>query len=450
MKRAFKFMFAMVIAIVGIFAVSVKAAPSSLKMSRRDYFNPIGSMSISRKEASSGSTAYTVYCIDLQKKNAPAVGSAIDNKGELKPGYAYIMQNGYPHDSHSNMSANDRYAATQIAMWWYVDYLNGIENTITPRPEYKNSNGVSYDPLQNFKNGKYKDTNIYKMAVQLRDGAKKAGAYESPSIKINGTTSAMSLSSDRKYYQSNAIAVTAKNVSGNYTVGVSGAPSGTIVTDTKGNKKTSFSVGDKFVIKVPTAKFSNLSNNFTVNINAEGSTKKAYKYASSSSLQGLSALFPETKKVQDSVKLTFVATRLKITKTDMVTGEKLPGAKLEVKDSKGNVIASWITTDEDYYIDNLLPGKYTLTETAAPEGYQLNANTVEFEVKASGEIISVEMQNAPEESPEPAPEPVVTETVIVPDTASTASIIMYALGTAVIIVGSGLVIRNVRKQKASK
>ena len=447
MKRLFKLMFATVIAFVGIFAVSVKAAPSSLKMSRRDFFNPIGGMNISRKEAQDGSTTYTVYCIDLQKKDAPAIGSTISNGGELKPGYTYIMENGYPYDNHSNMSANDRYAATQVAMWWYVDYLNGIENTITPRPEYKNSNGVSYDPLQNFKNGKYSDSAIYKMAVQLRDGAKKAGAYGSPSIKINGTTSAMSISSDRKYYESNAIGVTAKNITGNYTVGVSNAPSGTIITDTKGNKKTSFSVGDKFVIKVPAAKFNNLSNSFTVNINAEGSIKKAYKYASSSSLQSVSALFSETKKVQDSVKLTFVATRLKITKTDMVTGEKLPGAKLEVKDSKGNVIASWITTDEDYYIDNLIPGKYTLTETAAPEGYQINTNVVEFEVKASGEIISVEMKNAPEESEEPAPEPVVTETVIVPDTASTASIIMYALGTAVIIVGTGLVVRNVRKQK---
>ena len=451
MKKTMKRILLLLIAIISVFTLGVKAsAPDTATMASKKKINPIGTMQFFVKKINANGKTIDAYCIDLDKKSSPSVGSTLKRGKELDAGYAYIIEHGYPNDSYTNMSADQRYAATQIAMWWYVDYLNGIENKVTPRPQYKNSKGNSYDPMQNFKNGNYKNSDVYKVAYELKEAAKKAGKYGSSSIAINSESVVMILSSDRKYYESNEIGVTANNINGNYTVSLGSAPEGTIVTDTKGNQKTSFSSNDKFIVKVPAGNFESLSNNLTVNVSAKGSVSKAYVYAGSSSYQSLATVFPEEQPVQDSKKITFVATKVKITKADITTGKNLPGAKLEIRDEKGNVVASWTTTEEDYYIDNLAPGKYTLIEIAAPDGYQLSTETATFVVEADGKIKEVTMYNAPEEYEEEIPEPEVTETVIVPDTGSAASTIMYILGAVVIIVGTGLVIRNVRKEKQAK
>lgn len=452
MKKIMKSILTLIIAVVGVFALGVKAeAPSSLKITGKTLINPIGSMHFYKKSVTYNNKTVYVYCIDLDKKSSPSTGTTIKkSSSELNAGYAYIINNGYPYDNHSNMSATERYGATQVAMWWYVDYLNGIENKVTPRSEYKNSNGNSYDPLQNFKNGSYKNTNVYKMAYSLKEGAKKA-SYAKPSIKLNITDKNMTLSSDKKYYVSSQIGVNSSGISGNYTVTLNSAPSGTIVTDVKGNKKTSFSAGDKFIVKVPVASYKELTNKFTITVNASGTVNKAYKYTASNSLQSLVANFPEVIKVSNAGQLIYTTTKVKISKIDIASGQNLPGAKLEVKDANGNIVASWTTSDTDYYIENLAAGKYTLTETAAPDGYILSTEVVEFEVKADGTVISVTMYNAPEEQVvEEVPEAIVTETVVVPDTASTASTIMYIVGAIIIIVGTGFVIKNVKTEKTNK
>lgn len=451
MKKIFKSILMLLIAIVGVLTLGVKAeAPNTLTINGKTGLQPSGTgMYFYKKSvAYNGKTVY-VYCIDLDKRSSPEVGATIKQSGQLDAGYAYIVSHGYPYDNYS-MSANDRYAATQIAMWWYVDYLHGIEYTVTPRPEYRNGNGQAYDPLQNFKNGHYKSASpsVYNMAYALKEGAKKA-SYSSSSLKINMSEAKMHMSDDGKYYESGQIGVNAANISSNYTVSLSSAPKGTIVTGTNGAQKTSFAIGEKFIVKVPVKELTSLSSNFTVSVTANGSVDKAYKYVSSSALQSLVAVFPVGSALTDSAKLNYMTTKVKISKQDITTAKNLPGAKLEIKDSKGKVVASWVSTEEDYYIDALPEGKYTLTETAAPDGYKLSSEVVEFEVIA-GKITEVLMYNAPEDSPEDIPEAVVTETVIVPDTASTASIVMYILGALIIIVGTVFVIRNARKEKTAK
>ena len=72
-----------------------------------------------------------------------------------------------------------------------------------------------------------------------------------------------------------------------------------------------------------------------------------------------------------------------LSKTDIATGEELPGATLQVIDSDGNVVEEWVSSDEPHEIV-LDEGSYTLHEEIAPEGY-LVANDVEFEV-VSGQV----------------------------------------------------------------
>ena len=81
-----------------------------------------------------------------------------------------------------------------------------------------------------------------------------------------------------------------------------------------------------------------------------------------------------------------------ISKTDIATGEELPGATLQIIDANGEMVEEWVSGDEPHYIERIPVGKYTLVETAAPDGYLISKD-VAFEVLATGEVQSVEMKD---------------------------------------------------------
>ena len=83
-------------------------------------------------------------------------------------------------------------------------------------------------------------------------------------------------------------------------------------------------------------------------------------------------------------------TKLKISKIDITTEKELPGATLVIKDAEGNIVDEWVSTDEAHYIEKIKPGKYTLEETIAPDGY-IRAEKIEFEVLETGDVQTVTM-----------------------------------------------------------
>ena len=224
---------------------------------------------------------------------------------------------------------------------------------------------------------------------------------------------------------------------GNYTVSLNNAPEGTIVTDTKGNAKTTFATNESFLVKVPVSNVKKISNEFKVNVSAKGTINKAYAYTSTrSNVQNTGALYPENSNVNDSttVKLN-VVTVVEISKVDVTTGEELAGAHLELKDEKGNLIEAWVSTNESHVIEGLAPGKYTLTEVIAPDGYELSKETVTFVVKEDGTVDGkVIMYNTP-------------ETIEVPSTGTFKTITTSLIGLLIIGLGSVIVYRNYKKNE---
>ena len=87
-------------------------------------------------------------------------------------------------------------------------------------------------------------------------------------------------------------------------------------------------------------------------------------------------------------------TKLHVSKRDITNEAEIEGAKLTLKDSDGKVIDSWTSTTEDHVIDALAPGKYTLTEERTPTTYD-QAESIEFEVKKTGDIQTVTMYDSP-------------------------------------------------------
>ena len=76
-----------------------------------------------------------------------------------------------------------------------------------------------------------------------------------------------------------------------------------------------------------------------------------------------------------------------ISKVDATTGAELPGAKIEIYDSNGNVYASGYSNSEGkFYFQKPEPGTYTFKEVSAPAGYDLNVEIFEFTVNPDGTI----------------------------------------------------------------
>ncbi len=121
--------------------------------------------------------------------------------------------------------------------------------------------------------------------------------------------------------------------------------------------------------------------------------------------QGYVPAVPIEFTVQDDGKVQTVFmqddhTKLMISKTDIATGKELRGATLQIIDSDGKIVEEWVSEAEPHMIERLPVGQYTLVETSAPAGY-LVAESITFEVKATGEIQRVEMKDA--RIPEPTP-----------------------------------------------
>ncbi len=85
---------------------------------------------------------------------------------------------------------------------------------------------------------------------------------------------------------------------------------------------------------------------------------------------------------------------LQVTKKDAESGKVLAGAEFKLKNEAGQVVGEAKTTNKDGVVkfENLVPGKYTLEETKAPEGYKALEVIVEVNVVAN-EVVNQEVTN---------------------------------------------------------
>ena len=95
--------------------------------------------------------------------------------------------------------------------------------------------------------------------------------------------------------------------------------------------------------------------------------------------------------------------KVKISKVDITTNEELLGAELVIKDKDGTEIDRWISTNGPHYVEKMPAGDYTLTEITAPNGYKV-AESIDFTVLPTGEIQTVVMKDARENTPTPTPD----------------------------------------------
>lgn len=383
-------LFSLFVIIGTLFTTTVKAAttaPSSFVINASDTYLLYGSdilghgstLNFTYKVNADGKI---VYCTEIHDSMTSTSEKYTYSK-EMDAKIAYVLEHGYPNVSITGNKSKDYYI-TGVALWYLL----------APN----DSSFYHFDLAK----GTYKgySSDVVREVAKLVNGA-KAYSYTNPTIKINTANNNLKLSSDGKYYVSSSMGVKTTGSIDNktYTVSLESAPSGTIVTDVNGKEKTTFKTSETFLVKVPATSIKNLSAEFKVNISATGSINKAYLYIPGNSAhQNLTALYPEKKDIKDSTTLKLsIITEVEISKTDAATGKELPGAKLTVKDANGKVVDSWESTNEPHVIKGLKPGKYSLTEEIAPEGYIKSEETIEFEIKADASVTKVVMENKREE-----------------------------------------------------
>lgn len=103
----------------------------------------------------------------------------------------------------------------------------------------------------------------------------------------------------------------------------------------------------------------------------------------------------DTKDIQ-KVEMLDEKIRVAVSKKDITGKKELPGAKLTVKDVKGNQIEEWVSEETPHEM-NLAAGEYTLIEVTAPEGYEV-AENVTFTVTDSLEVQPVTMYDEPKDT----------------------------------------------------
>ena len=140
-------------------------------------------------------------------------------------------------------------------------------------------------------------------------------------------------------------------------------------------------------------------------------------------------------------------TSLTISKKDFTTGKEIVGAHLQifrVVDGKREAKPAyeWDSTEEDYIIKDIKPGKYVLVETIPVTGYDpemiiLGNPTTEYEFEiVEGQQTKIDVYNALEAKKETIPD--------VPNTGITTS--AYLIGTLVMLAGAGTIVIAKKKE----
>lgn len=260
----------------------------------------------------------------------------------------------------------DDYFVYQTALWIYM-----VDKGIMPG---------SYNSIKTFKNTVNNSTTATATKIKnIVAAAKKASANDTsaPTISIDDSNITFTLNSDGTKYVSNQIPV--KSSTNSFNVQLTSAPSG-----------STFTKGSNYVqLTIPASSLTTLVTSISFSVNNSKDIYLSYNYNPSDSKYQTTALtFKDTKTASDSAKATLTTTKsVTISKQDIATSKELPGAKLELKNSSGNIIESWVSTTVPHVVKGLSQGTYTLTETIAPEGYVLSETTIKFTIDTKGNLL---------------------------------------------------------------
>lgn len=391
---------------------NVQAAPNSIQLGKAEKTKSyIAGVSFYYKVTNKGEY---LYCLNMHKETASNVkANLVKNSPNITGGLVYILKNGYPIKSITGDKEKDYYI-TQTAVWWYLDKTTGSTNL-----------------GEQFKGQGSDEHNLRHYVKELMEEGYKhrndSMNIVEPKLAITTTNNQLVLKDG--YYVSTDIKATNVQNLNTYSVTLENAPAGTKIiknnnAESEYNNAFTVSASDTFKIKVPSASVQGKNISIKVKATGKGTTGyMAYEYQPvNSSMQNVAYLEKIEKTVSSELLLGMSPSQVTIKKIDQETRNQLSGAILVVKNSKGEEIAKFTTTENAYVLKDLANDTYTIEEISAPAGYVINTNKLSFTIDDAHKYHEATLVNA--------------KAVIVPDTANMSSTIIFLLGIS--IVGAGV------------
>ena len=315
-----------------------------------------------------------VYCIDLHKYYDG--NKTYTKTGALDEGIVYILKN----RPHTNDAGYDFYV-TQMAVYFYQDWLhNNNDNLQEPfKKLIKLAATVEGTNLDATTIKVSKD--IYKLWYDATEYRQKSIAKDG---YINITSDSVKFTEQDGYFVSSKIYLKSGNLNGDMKK--------TMINATPNTRILRDAADGGYVVKIPVTDIPE-GKKVTFTLKWEGNYNKeyAYYYFTDDSHQRLLYDKLEVKSLPVEAKITLTVKnyienyQVKISKTDVTQQQEVPGATLVVKDAKGNVVDTWVSTTETHKMI-LAEGEYSLTETIAPAGYRLSTTTIYFKLDADGKL----------------------------------------------------------------
>ena len=403
----------LIVAVVSITSMAtIYAAPKNISVDREGVMvSYIGeNYKWAKFRTSDGKVA---YCMDLGK-TWPERKTDLSLVGEGDAGLTYILSNGYPYKSIVGNDDQDRFI-TQAAVWWYLS-----------------DTGQTGKLSDDFTTNAADPYGLRSYIQKLVSDAKNAKASSAPTLDVKVNNSDMSLSSDGNYFISEEITPTLTGTS-SYKVSVSGAPTGTTITNTSGQSQTTFKSGEKFQVRIPSNALGQTTT-IKVTVSATGATSKAYVYQpSDSAMQRLTVLYTDNTDLSKTINLTAKVDKPKVCVDYVIVGDvrpdpdltdPTPGTSCYDKGTKYDQENELTTRQENckfngWYTSEDLTGKWV-------DGTALNNNLTLYGAWDCGTSINV------------------------PNTAANISFIILGVGLLVIAGGVAIIIYRDKKLKSNK
>jgi len=192
-------------------------------------------------------------------------------------------------------------------------------------------------------------------------------------------------------------------------------PEGIKITDLKNNIKGEFTPNEKFKVLIPIKNLTKEAK-FDIQIYTKINSKPVlYGKAENTSYQDYALTAATYEDAIGNTKDTYYKneTKVKIVKQDQETKERLENVEFNILDNNKKLIYANLKTNNkgEIQINNLIPGKYYIQETSSKDGYILDEQLIEVNVKLNEEL-TVTINNLFEKRPKDEPEETeTTETI---------------------------------------
>ena len=332
---------------------------------------------------------YPVYCLDRELHGVGDYIATYDvtNQGKLTDlGLWRVIINGYPYKTPEQLGASDEqeaYTATKQAIYCYI-YQTRLEQYSAINDagvRVINAMTTILENIETFQSEKWEVDEIDDKYISKQ--------YE---IKSNINISKFKLNLENQ-------------------------PKGTKITSLENQEKSVFNSNERFKILIPIDSLEE-SGEFKVKIQTQMETKPIFfGKAPNGDLQdyALTAFSYEDVDTELLQEYEENGTEIIIQKRDKETGEALKKAKFEILDKNQKVIRVAETNEKgEIILDKLMPGTYYIREVKAPDGYALDMELQQIDIKLNEKIMlkidnsKIAIINNPEQ-PEKPEEPQVVE-----------------------------------------